>query len=166
MECDVDATSYTKDFTNISIHALTWSATSRSNHPQMLVLFQSTHSHGVRHPSTILCYLSYEFQSTHSHGVRHLLGITNVANTLFQSTHSHGVRLRRTQQHIQLLLFQSTHSHGVRQRSLKSVYSLSYFNPRTHMECDSQVCAYIAQKRDISIHALTWSATWNRLSLI
>ena len=78
-------------------------------------------------------------------------------------------------------LFQSKHSHGVRHDSLDtatmtldiSIHALTWsatsslkeqqeyldnFNPRTHMECDKTVQA-ILDLYEISIHALTWSAT-------
>ena len=55
-------------------------------------------------------------------------------------------------------IFQLTHSRGVRQLYLDSLCDPDNFNSRTHVECD------IGQKielifREISTHALTWSAT-------
>ncbi|XOQ13446.1 MAG: hypothetical protein ACFWTY_05370 [Shouchella clausii] len=58
------------------------------------------------------------------------------------------------------LLFQSTHSQGVRQGS--ECFHLSgfqYFNPRTHKECDYMITYIYKINKEISIHALTRSAT-------
>ncbi len=54
----------------ISIHALTRSATNKEKTVTGGVLFQSTHSQGVRHFIAGRAVMSYEFQSTHSQGVR------------------------------------------------------------------------------------------------
>ena len=56
------------------------------------------------------------------------------------------------------MIFQSTHQRGVRPATAKIPQKLLYFNPRTHVGCDSlggDVCALLA----ISIHAPTWGAT-------
>ena len=105
----------------------------------MMLLFQSTHSHGVR-PETLFGtkFESYLFQSTHSHGVRlavdrpftnnngisihaltrsatRVICCSSMALPQFQSTHSHGVRLWTASFSLPADdPFQSTHSHGVR----------------------------------------------------
>ena len=58
-----------------------------------------------------------------------------------------------------LKLFQSTHSRGVRRFCDKAnIYSVS-FNPRTHEECDDGSFAPTVGITEVSIHALTRSAT-------
>ncbi len=58
----------------ISIHALTWSATmSMFQMMDHYLVFQSTHSHGVRRHSSLRSTPNNRFQSTHSHGVRRVL---------------------------------------------------------------------------------------------
>ena len=56
--------------------------------------------------------------------------------------------------------FQSTHSRGVRQyqEAHQSLLPLN-FNPRTHGECDVTNTIAVRDGKDISIHALTGSAT-------
>jgi len=55
---------------DVSIHAPAWGATFHHPHLKCLLLFQSTHPHGVR-PYTINIGDWVEaFQSTHPHGVR------------------------------------------------------------------------------------------------
>ena len=146
---------------SISIHALTWSATGRSDKRLCLLadfnprthmecddagqfrmfrsgsVFQSTHSHGVRRRLISVNCRSSTFQSTHSHGVRRASPLHNPSPVIFQSTHSHGVRQARRRYPVGMVLFQSTHSHGVRRGAmdLKGLIDM------------------------ISIHALTWSAT-------
>ena len=90
---------------------------SNLNHLNHLVMFQSTHPHGVRQTlfNLIVIYRSVSihapawgatslrlnwiawvmFQSTHPHGVRHVSQYGLSARPLFQSTHPHGVRLNR-----------------------------------------------------------------------
>ena len=120
----------------ISIHALTWSATNILGYKRVKTQFQSTHSHGVRLKI---------FDNIHD------------PNT-FQSTHSHGVRLLFSVFSSSVFPFQSTHSHGVRPKILPANEMIDDFNPRTHMECD-KVASAAKKAFNISIHALTWSAT-------
>ena len=56
----------------VSIHALTRSATMNPVGWNELNLFQSTHSRGVRHLTSISFLSEGLFQSTHSRGVRHV----------------------------------------------------------------------------------------------
>ena len=57
----------------VSIHAPTWGATCRLLLFVGLIVFQSTHPHGVRPISSCSPPCSFQFQSTHPHGVRHRL---------------------------------------------------------------------------------------------
>ena len=61
---------------------------------------------------------------------------------------------------LSITTFQLTHSRGVRPslRALRSVQP--YFNSRTHVECDLPVVP-TTENKEISTHALTWSATSN-----
>ena len=61
---------------------------------------------------------------------------------------------------LSITTFQLTHSRGVRPslRALRSVQP--YFNSRTHVECDLPVVP-TTENKEISTHALTWSATGN-----
>ena len=57
-------------------------------------------------------------------------------------------------------VFQSTHSRGVRLASvIASSFIFSCFNPRTHEECDGQYLCKWRYSNNVSIHALTRSAT-------
>ncbi len=99
----------------ISIHALTRSATwhrckqrqgTRNFNPRThkecdlfalplkpyVLLFQSTHSQGVRHFLLKKPCSTSLFQSTHSQGVRPIPVINGAIGWRFQSTHSQGVR--------------------------------------------------------------------------
>ena len=124
----------------ISIHALTRSATVSSNHsPPCFNNFNPR-----THKECDGRCLGWggrpkRFQSTHSQGVRPDAGVPYPFAWLFQSTHSQGVRLWRSGSSAMITLFQSTHSQGVR-----------HFGGRRPR-----------YSHDISIHALTRSATSN-----
>ena len=98
--------------------------------------FQSTHPRGVRLTSDIITLQPLLFQSTHPRGVRHLYRLVPRGERVFQSTHPRGVRLP----------IQRTPRAG------------RYFNPRTHVGCDS-LQPVGAEWTKISIHAPTWGAT-------
>ena len=167
----------------ISIHALTRSATAESTlsscaindfnprtHKEcdcefsinfiICLLFQSTHSQGVRRCVLIGDMLNFLFQSTHSQGVRRLSNLifadmalisihaltrsatSRVYNDLriqsiFQSTHSQGVRLQKANKLkpdylISIHALTRSATFFVPSEKLNS----GYFNPRTHKECD------------------------------
>src|SRR5699024_4553472 len=99
-----------------------------------------------------------KFQSTHSRGVRLCRFSCPSLVFKFQSTHSRGVRLCLLKLTKMVLRFQSTHSRGVRPSSTRWCTRISYFNPRTHEECDKDLVITL-RKLVISIHALTRSAT-------
>ena len=124
---------------NISIHALTGSAT--TTHTQTMTMmqrFQSTHSRGVRlTSSSTLFAISDVFQSTHSRGVRHLQLLKTFHFGLFQSTHSRGVRpiVFEDFQRVILISIHALTGSATHCLNLLS-HNISYFNPRTHGECD------------------------------
>ena len=76
----------------------------------------------------------------------------------FQSTHPYRVRLRIFSYCTPVYIFQSTHPYRVRcnNRSCCQIRS-SYFNPRTHTECDLILTDY-GSYTSISIHAPIQSA--------
>ena len=104
-----------------------------------LRIFQSTHSRGVR-PSLSYFLLSLMLNfNPRTHGeCDKAVVLTKGVKVTFQSTHSRGVRLGRGDQMRKTKLFQSTHSRGVRR--IEILGTLGGFN--------------------ISIHALTGSATF------
>ena len=69
MECDLGSSALLARI-SASIHALTWSATRLTLFPDMYLVLQSTHSHGVRPSLSPSSMLTSWLQSTHSHGVR------------------------------------------------------------------------------------------------
>ena len=145
--------------------------------------FQSTHPRGVRQ-SVIFGYDS-EVISIHAP----TWGATPFRGRLeprskFQSTHPRGVRPNHVAPPEMKLLFQSTHPRGVRRAEVRDAMSgkiisihaptwgatLSipvytppscYFNPRTHVGCDSLAIPKTKLSK-ISIHAPTWGATEDR----
>ena len=121
----------------VSIHALTRSATQISVYYEKEYQFQSTHSRGVRQGRLPACYPRFQFQSTHSRGVRPNKGTKRIGVIAFQSTHSRGVRLSSPYPCKSPVWFQSTHSRGVRPSNSDTIYLLN----------------------NVSIHALTRSAT-------
>ena len=144
----------------VSIHAPTRGATfcdiGRVLH---LLLFQSTHPHGVRHRvASISSYFSIVSIHAPTRGATCLI-IRTISHKSFQSTHPHGVRLGGSLLHLstsgfnprthtgcdimhlcpltRLCMFQSTHPHGVRHLSPSRQSCIKQgFNPRTHTGCD------------------------------
>ena len=57
-----------------------------------------------------------------------------------------------------MLLFQSTHPRGVRLHLMVESPTIAYFNPRTHVGCDTPFIV-VPKVKLISIHAPTWGAT-------
>ena len=84
---------------------------------------------------------------------------SNSTSFLFQSTHSRGVRHFWYCNACFRFRFQSTHSRGVRLTPSYPCLSSADFNPRTHEECDGTSTNNAAFSNNISIHALTRSAT-------
>ena len=124
---------------HISIHALTGSAT-KYHCTTCSVKNISIHALTGSATSGVLKCLDFtgKFQSTHSRGVR-LYALASSLNPLIISIHA--------------LTGSATPAHKI----------LSYlfldFNPRTHGECDCVPTIYGPQQCQISIHALTGSAT-------
>ncbi len=140
MECDSERW-HRQRGCGISIHALTWSATLYC----IIVLtgrngFQSTHSHGVRQGGTAI----WRFHNRIS--IHALTWSATVYNKSFFSSFTsisiHALTWSATstlfRSHSNYARFQSTHSHGVRLEQSKVRQLGSDFNPRTHMECDSE----------------------------
>ncbi len=99
----------------ISTHALTWSATSRSDDNPALFVFQLTHSRGVRQMRQSKHSTNYNFNSR-----THVECDTD--------TNTHVASSAR---------FQLTHSRGVRPAHAPSSGLHQNFNSRTHVECDN-----------------------------
>ena len=129
-----------------------------------LILFQSTHSRGVRLTMSRSAAVFEAFQSTHSRGVRPLNARFTSAQKCFNPrTHEECdyARLVRTQQ-ITVSIHALTRS-ATKVPKTERVAHHS-FNPRTHEECDSFLRISV-HGRTVSIHALTRSATahhWKR----
>ena len=121
---------------DVSIHALTKSATPSSFPLIHSCRFQSTHSRRVRHGSPSLFNSDQLFQSTHSRRVRLYLVFGLLLST-FVSIHA--LTKSATFLSLQLVVFCS-------------------FNPRTHEECDPVFFSFDPFLQ-VSIHALTKSAT-------
>ncbi len=131
------------DQLNISIHALTRSATLQRQSCICQEIFQSTHSRGVRLNTSVDVASLVLFQSTHSRGVRPATG-------------------QASQSHVAISIHALT-------RSATSICGASeqrkrYFNPRTHEECDT-IRPISTLQPVISIHALTRSATHHHLRI-
>ena len=144
------------------------------------MLFQSTHSRGVRLSCCQRPTIDVEFQSTHSRGVRHLEILIIGRNRSFNPrTHEECDNLSglfsqlpvgfnpRTHEECDFFsffsnkrctVFQSTHSRGVRLKATLFLQQIKSFNPRTHEECDI-ASPHVVPLSEVSIHALTRSAT-------
>ena len=134
----------TSIYSPISIHALTGSATSILFSISCSILFQSTHSRGVRQAEDIPSQIPDIFQSTHPRGVRRMCISFGKVDTLFQSTHPRGVRLS-------ILIF---------------IRLCKNFNPRTREWCDVTVNSDNYKVIIISIHAPARGATEQLLPLL
>ena len=167
---------------HISIHAPTWGATAKIWEDFLERIFQSTHPRGVRRLSSLIVTASLLFQSTHPRGVRPRLQLLSDNLLRFQSTHPRGVRHRKlyfplpkTKISIHAPTWGATFLGIFRTRGPR------YFNPRTHVGCDTEPSSGGPVKRvfqsthprgvrrcepcrggayvSISIHAPTWGAT-------
>ena len=122
----------------ISIHALTWRATSASAPPQpAAALFLPTPSHGGRPRQPQPCQRRSEFLPTPSHGGRRegRIGTGETQADFYPRPHMEG----------------DVFGWKRRQRA-------GNFYPRPHMEGDSTTL-FLPTKTTISTHALTWRAT-------
>ena len=123
----------------VSIHAPAWGATGGSINIWLLLMFQSTHPRGVRHPNYYFLYTYIKFQSTHPRGVRRGLPNGFGGNLPCVSIHAPawGATLLTLRVMVMGTVFQSTHPRGVR-----------------HGHQAAQ-----AVLGDVSIHAPAWGAT-------
>ena len=81
----------------------------------------------------------------------------------FQSTRSHGARLCISSKSILCsFVFQSTRSHGARHHDKPKGFTTIGFNPRAHTERDPYSLPHVPDRLPVSIHALTRSATRGR----
>ena len=151
-------------------------------HVFSLSMFQSTHSRRVRHRTTYRCSLMNCFNPrTHEEcdSVCHDVLATFI---MFQSTHSRRVRHQHYLLHLRLNVsihaLTKSATGCIRTPSIRNgcfnprtheecdlAQSFRYrlrdsFNPRTHEECDKFLTAS-GQNKQVSIHALTKSATFS-----
>ena len=75
-----------------SIHAPTWGCDRLITTLRAPMASFNPRTHMGCDALVISCALLVKFQSTHPHGVRHITMLNVVNNELFQSTHPHGVR--------------------------------------------------------------------------
>ncbi len=123
--------------TSVSIHALTRSATACCTFTCADDWFQSTRSHGARLPN-------YDYVND---------------KPLFQSTRSHGARRYN---HHNVVCIKSFNPRAHTERDylrFESKTRCPRFNPRAHTERDGDVFSGVFGSVDVSIHALTRSAT-------
>ena len=123
----------------ISTHALTWSATFTNCHSSVCPPNFNSRAH-VERDFFIDLPLLYKEISTHA-----LTWSATCLNLLLIDNTS---------------IFQLTRSRGARQKmTTKDILDEANFNSRAHVERDKRA-EYIAKRRAISTHALTWSATF------
>ncbi len=152
----------------------------------MVLKFQSTYPHGVRHefcsgdrkvyhfnPRTRTGYdtglsgsvaTNTLFQSTYPHGVRHTQGCCNSRHTRFQSTYPHGVRPATNSLVYNALPFQSTYPHGVRPGLSGSVATNTLFQSTYPHGVRHQSGCGRDRAPGISIHVPARGTTLNPLA--
>ena len=135
MGCDAVEYRYTA-FLYVSIHAPAWGATVSITLSPCLIMFQSTHPHGVRPAWQPPQLCGFPFQSTHPHGVRRINPRFHLGTALFQSTHPHGVRLSVRNEAVPKIGFNPRTRMGCDTDYIFQTYSMRRFNPRTRMGCD------------------------------
>ena len=129
--------------------------------PQLGDLFQLTHSRGVRHEEFMALPTEKDFNSrTHVECDRVNRFCIRIQHE-FQLTHSRGVRPSTSRPiAINFRDFNSrTHVECDESNKGAKINKHKNFNSRTHVECDLQVLIQM-ETRQISTHALTWSATF------
>ena len=147
----------------VSIHAPAWGATEFAPNVHTIMMFQSTHPHGVRHLTIKEQMYAHWFQSTHPHGVRLGLLTKTFCNFSFNPRTRMGCDLA----HKLLLDSQKVSIHapawGATLMSFKFVIKVRVsihapawgatfrfvrysptpcFNPRTRMGCDIDIDIY------------------------
>ena len=146
------------------------------------IKFQSTHSQGVRQQFGYPDDDRDWFQSTHSQGVRLKNCHLTASAWIFQSTHSQGVRPDSDLRCCCAIIYFNPRTHKECDTiQMVKQWTNENFNPRTHKECDFWILArkttiiqfqsthsqgvrhqfhlVLVLQQDISIHALTRSAT-------
>ncbi len=170
----------------VSIHALAWSATllklsslynndcfnprtrvecdaSLSPQEKAGILFQSTHSRGVRR---YVCHNSFLLTLVSIHALAWSATNSIPTTKAFFTGFNPRTRVECDTQTLffspVFKMFQSTHSRGVR-RTGRTCQSKRHncFNPRTRVECDP-FPDKLRSRNLVSIHALAWSATNKR----
>ena len=159
--CDARSGEYRR-ISGISIHAPTWGATKRYQNDWSLRIFQSTHPRGVRLRLQTQLSTQRVFQSTHPRGVRQS---PCRCPSLPRPISIHAPTWGATPWVVVWIIsgeFQSTHPRGVRRYQQRGTRDdTQYFNPRTHVGCDSRP-RQTRLGRWISIHAPTWGATFRK----
>ena len=127
-------------FSQISIHAPTWGAT----FPRHRLRRASGHFNPRTHVGCDACELgelesTLLFQSTHPRGVRPVGPVKGVAGEPDISIHAPtwGATRRSRRTRTRFRIFQSTHPRGVRRPRTSGTTTSFYFNPRTHVGCDT-----------------------------
>ena len=166
----------------ISIHAPTWGATYNTRLKDSGLIFQSTHPRGVR--QSVRYFFRFTFLNfnprTHvgcdrlcnfsinrfiNFNPRTHVGcdVTIIDFLIRPGISIHAPTWGATQTlnpTCSIKSFQSTHPRGVRRYCTLSLFCYRYFNPRTHVGCDSP--KFLQQMdANISIHAPTWGATFH-----
>ena len=134
-ECDIAQRAYSGHH-QVSIHALTKSATRRSVSLRRCDLFQSTHSRRVRQKAFFLSAKEFCFNPRTHEECDLFLGF-NWEFPSFQSTHSRRVRhrvLEKVNKNGKVSIHALTKSATTSFIFLSSIPES--FNPRTHEECD------------------------------
>ena len=118
------------------------------------LLFQSTHPRRVRREPASSHQRCFWFQSTHPRRVRRSFHCVIDDIFLFQSTHPRRVRPEQRYRTKECKRFQSTHPRRVRLGITTTNYTVTRFNPRTHVGCDALLDKF-GNVDDVSIHAPT-----------
>ncbi len=146
----------------ISIHAVTWTATKAARAGAVVEnLFQFTQSRGLRLARPLYDTFGAIFQFTQSRGLRRLTSKHQHTRDRFQFTQSRGLRPISTSLvsfgfHISIHAVTWTATSPV---FLHLLLKRSYFNSRSHVDCDTETRNYKTKTIYISIHAVTWTAT-------
>ena len=121
----------------VSIHAPARGATKVVITIKIVIVFQSTHPHGVRLRDRGIQSRSELFQSTHPHGVRHQLNIHDYDKECFNPRTRTGcdLALPRTEVESQNVSIHAP-ARGATYEVQKYLYIESCFNPRTRTGCD------------------------------
>ena len=132
---------------DISIHAPTWGATSRSDAELTAELFQSTLPHGERHLRRLACVLHFYFNPRSHMGS----DLTNASAPVIQvhfNPRSHMGSDMESKGRVGLRYDFNPRSHmGSDNSSPYGLKNQSYFNPRSHMGSDAMTWALFGKAR-------------------